>query len=188
MARSTHRHIARASDPSSLTSFAVTTVAVLHGCWRPRTLSLSPPQAAHFYSWGRCAYGSLRRARARYVCMRRVGPDGWGGVGRGRVACWASVATVAMCRHDPYSIYLMFAIVALSPDALECPGKYVYHRFGIFTQCAGPSKKGHHSQHGLRRGPRGDGVYRRDHPTTADWRPGRHGPWRSKSAKKGTQP
>ena len=136
MARSTHRHIARASDPSSLTSFAVTTVAVLHGCWRPRTLSLSPPQAAHFYSWGRCAYGSLRRARARYVCMRRVGPDGRGGVGRGRVACWASVATVAMCRHDPYSIYLMFAIVALSPDALECPGKYVYHRFGIFTQCA----------------------------------------------------
>ena len=135
MARSTHRHIARASDPSSLTSFAVTTVAVLHGCWRPRTLSLSPPQAAHFYSWGRCAYGSLRRARARYVCMRRVGPDGRGGVGRGRVACWASVATVAMCRHDPYSIYLMFAIVALSPDALECPGKYVYHRFGIFTQC-----------------------------------------------------
>ena len=135
MARSTHRHIARASDPSSLTSFAVTTVAVLHGCWRPRTLSLSPPQAAHFYSWGRCAYGSLRRARARYVCMRRVGPDGRGGVGRGRVACWASVATVAMCRHDPYSIYLMFAIVALSPDALECPGKYVYHRFGIFAQC-----------------------------------------------------
>ena len=135
MARSTHRHIARASDPSSLTSFAVTTVAVLHGCWRPRTLSLSPPQAAHFYSWGRCAYGSLRRARARYVCMRRVGPDGRGGVGRGRVACWASVATVAMCRHDPYSIYLMFAIVALSPDALECPGKYVYHRFGLFAQC-----------------------------------------------------
>jgi len=35
--------------------------------------------------------------------------------------------------------------------------------------------KGHHSQCGFRRGPRGDGVYRIDHPTTADWRPGRHG-------------
>jgi len=71
----------------------------------------------------------------RYVCMRRVGPAGRGRVGRGRVACWASVATVALCRHDPYSIYLMFAIVALSPDALECPGKYVYHVFGQITQC-----------------------------------------------------
>ena len=63
------------------------------------------------------------------MCMRLVALDGRGGVGRGRVACWASVATVAMCRHDPYSIYLMFAIVALSPDALECPGKYVALRF-----------------------------------------------------------
>ena len=62
--------------------------------------------------------------------------DGRGGVGRGRVACWASVATVALCRHDPYSIYLMFAIVALSPDALECPGKYVYHELVTDTQCA----------------------------------------------------
>ena len=25
------------------------------------------------------------------------------------------------------------------------------------------------------RGSRGDGVYRMDHPTTADWKPGRHG-------------
>ena len=40
-----------------------------------------------------------------------------------------------MGRHDIYSIYLMFAVVAQSPDALECPGKYVYHELVTDTQC-----------------------------------------------------
>ena len=44
--------------------------------------------------------------------MRRVGPDSRGRVGRGRVGIGRSVATVALCRHDLYSIYLMFGMVA----------------------------------------------------------------------------
>ena len=67
--------------------------------------------------------------------MRLVALGCRGDVRRGRVGIGRSVATVALCRHDLYSIYLMFAIVALSPDALECPGKYVYHVFGQITQC-----------------------------------------------------
>ena len=67
--------------------------------------------------------------------MRRVGSDALGRVGRGRVVIGRSEATVALCRHDLHSIYLMFTIVVPSPDALECPGKYVYHVFGQITQC-----------------------------------------------------
>ena len=63
---------------------------------------------------GRCDESA--RATRETLCVRRIGSDGRGCVGRGtatgRVGIGQSVATVALCRYDLYSVYLTFGVVA----------------------------------------------------------------------------
>ena len=48
----------------------------------------------------------------RHVCMRLVALGCRGDVRRDRVGIGRSVATVALCRHDLYSIYLIFNVAS----------------------------------------------------------------------------
>ena len=63
--------------------------------------------------------------------MRLVALGCRGDVRRGRVGIGRSVATVALCRHDLYSIYLIFGVMspcnATCGTLIESPEKCVYH-------------------------------------------------------------